>query len=57
MDDHRFTNDESETVGEVADVRARIVFYLRILRTNRSTRNFVDTHGISSRCHEGEQRA
>ena len=54
IDDHHFTKDDIEIVGELADTCAQIVFLKNsILRTNRSIRHFVDRQkSISSSCHK-----
>ena len=55
MDDHQFTKDDFEIVGELSDVCARIVFcvpcvYMQVPRTFWSTRHFMD-----SQTHQLEQ--
>ena len=53
MDDHQFTKDEFEIVGELADVCAQIA--LHASTSSRSTRHRMDSQCTRKSCQEMEQ--
>ena len=53
-DDHQFAKDDLETVGELADPCAQVVFDMCILCTNRWTRYVMDSQRTGSSSHKME---